>query len=266
MKGFTSILSFPSVVVGNLLLSLLSFRGPHTSGNPESRNKKGKGLYKQTGSRVHARDDGNNNHYNGNNGSRNPADRQTLWDDGLTTSGHTANTFHTATAGFTLIELLVVVLIIGILAAVALPQYEKAVTKSRVSTVLPWFTALKRGQELFILNGGTSACLDLMEFADLSGLSYTYSRLIETSRRLYCDSQIRVSPDLLFYSVNGGVNVSYKGMHLYMVLNPTSAKSLNAPVGTVFCMGQDKCAKIGGAEYQICHYGSSQTPCYKLPN
>ena len=51
--------------------------------------------------------------------------------------------------GFTLIELLVVVLIIGILSAVALPQYQTAVERSRATEALTMMSAVRSSAERY---------------------------------------------------------------------------------------------------------------------
>lgn len=78
--------------------------------------------------------------------------------------------------GFTLIELLVVVLIIGILAAVALPQYRVAVERARVGKALPVLRSLLDARERsFLANGTYSTDLEELDIA----MSYTSKQAYE---------------------------------------------------------------------------------------
>ena len=84
-------------------------------------------------------------------------------DPRLQASGMTGN-------GFTLIELLVVVLIIGILAAIAVPQYQKAVVKARFAEAITTLKAIKQAKDLCALREGRVCTLVSRLDLELSGL------------------------------------------------------------------------------------------------
>ena len=196
----------------NSLLSLLSFQGPHTSGNLESRNKKGKGLYKRTGSQGHAWDD----NYNGN--DRFPT--KTLGNDiVMKKGGHpelvSGSTSWVVRRGFTLIELLVVVLIIGILAGVAVPQYTKAVLKARYTELQTTIFAFKNASEVYYMANGDyphsweDTDLDLPAGCSLNtgtDRGWMYCKKNQLSFDFFdANNQNLVG----FYSVNGILKVGY---------------------------------------------------------
>ena len=78
---------------------------------------------------------------------------------------------------FTLIELLVIVLIIGILAAVAVPQYQKAVMKARFTQLATNMDAIKKAQEVYFLaNGQYASSLNDLDI-DVQQTNYSYCYL-----------------------------------------------------------------------------------------
>jgi len=109
------------------------------------------------------------------------------------------------TQGFTLLELLVVVLIIGILAAIALPQYKKAVLKSRATEAISILKAIQGAQQRYFLSNGSY----LHDTTDLTPLDI---EIKEGYYRFYCYANCYASPkngSMPFFEQGIGYNRLY---------------------------------------------------------
>ncbi len=136
-------------------------------------------------------------------------------------------------AGFTLIELLVVVLIIGILAAVALPQYQKAVEKSRAAEGLAMMRSLAMGFDEYVMaNGEIPTSFDQISITPIKSTangscvaSKNFRYCLEYSRLQSWSQQIE-QYGFLWYSGMQEIGSSGKQFYCYELKN-SSANKMN---------------------------------------
>ncbi|WP_428050680.1 type IV pilin protein [Candidatus Avelusimicrobium caledoniensis] len=135
---------------------------------------------------------------------------------------------------FTLIELLVVVLIIGILAAIAVPQYQKAVDKSRATKCLVGLRALRNAQESFYLTNGRIP-------TDFTELDIDFpGQLSNDHTQMVVDDVWFTLSEYVLCGVSGGLGGA---LHLLAYYPPNTADALYR--GSYFCRStSDRAEKI----------------------
>ncbi len=138
--------------------------------------------------------------------------------------------------GFTLIELLVVVIIIGILAAIALPQYEKVVEKSKASQAVVMLKSLYQAAMEYQMANSTwpSSFDDLSVSPPWTGKTQWYSSSLSKDVLSNEDWSLQLTTDPPAHTgINiGRLNGKYKGGGFAMWFQHTND---NIPRETLLC-------------------------------
>jgi prepilin-type N-terminal cleavage/methylation domain-containing protein len=151
--------------------------------------------------------------------------------------------------GFMLIELLVVVLIIGILAAIALPQYQNAVLKSKMAQSLPILKGISAAQEeYFLINGSYADGFQKLSI-NAGACTGTYCQINNIRYDIQGDGNI-----VAFYDSTGSSSDSLSIMYRYGQGQSTTYSGLKN--GDFVCIPRGKanwirlCKSVAGDNYR----------------